>query len=722
MTQDQSASTSSTTAPSPDTVRATPPSAAQAQEAEPSGSQRPMYLAEVQIENFRLFGVDSRKLVLPLGRGLSVLVGENDSGKTAVIDAIRLVMGTTSQEFYRVEESDFHVRDGDQAKEFSVRCRFADISEEIGAALLEHLSYEDGAPCLYVSLRASLNNKASFRRRISVEVRSGKEGNGPQLEAAARATLQATYLRPLRDAARELAAGRNSRLSQILQHTKELADHKDEHFDPAAFAEAVRKGEATTLPRHVVSVSGLADHLLKENDGVKKAQERLDSDYLSRLHLGEDAIGSRVSVSDATTADQRLRSVLEKLELRLALSTDGDGRLPHGLGYNNLLFMACELLLLGQERDTLPLLLIEEPEAHLHPQLQLRLIEFLQDQTSSAVERPVQVILTTHSPTLASKVKLEHLCILGSGAAFPLAEERTLLSRTDRRFLERFLDVTKANLFFARGVLIVEGDAEALLLPTLARMLGRDLTQYGVSVVNVGTRGLRRYARIFRRAQVQGKSMLGSIPIRVACLADRDVQPDCAKDALATPSQPEAGEPKKSSTTFESDLDSVAKRQAWIETRSRDDGELVRTFVSDHWTFEYDLAYAGMGQHVVKAIGLAKAEGREDRTGRSSRLAPNVARETAALWKLLSRTARHRDDREAYLAYRVYEPFLGTLSKPTVAQHLAELLEDTWRRATELKRKRLRRLIPKYIVDAIKFVTSVPESDSQASPSTGAEA
>ncbi len=676
-----------------------------------------MHLAEVQIENFRSFGVDSKKLVLPLGRGLSVLVGENDSGKTTVIDAIRLVLGTTSQEFYRIEESDFHVRDGQQAKEFSVRCRFADISEEIGAALLEHLSYEDGAPCLYVTLRASLNNNATYRRRISAEVRSGKEGNGPQLEAAARVTLQATYLRPLRDAARELAAGRNSRLSQILQHTKELADHKDENFDPAAFAEAVRKGEAVTLPRHVVNVSGLADHLLKENDGVKKAQERLDGDYLSKLHLGEDAIGSRVSVSDATTADQRLRSVLEKLELRLALSTDGDGQLPHGLGYNNLLFMACELLLLGQEQDTLPLLLIEEPEAHLHPQLQLRLIEFLQEQASSVVERPVQIILTTHSPTLASKVRLDHLCLVGAGGAFPLAEEYTLLSKTDRRFLERFLDVTKANLFFARGVLIVEGDAEALLLPTLARMLGRDLTQYGVSIVNVGTRGLRRYARIFRRANAMG----GPIPIRVACLADRDVQPNCAKDALESSTDPADRATKTSSTTFESDLEDSAKRQAWIRDRCLDDGELVRTFVSDHWTFEYDLAYAGLGQHVLRAIGLAKAEGREDRGGRGARRAPDIAKEAAALWKSFSRAARLRDDREAYLAYRIYEPVLGKLSKPMVAQHLAGLLDDTWKSATEPKRRKLLQRIPEYIVDAINFVTSVPEKDGQASPSSNTD-
>ena len=78
-------------------------------------------------------------------------------------------------------------------------------------------------------------------------------------------------------------------------------------------------------------------------------------------------------------------------------------RLPEALavasawGSNNLLFMACELLLLGREPDGLPLLLIEEPEAHLHPQRQLRLIEFLTQAAKGSVTdsaRPVQVILS----------------------------------------------------------------------------------------------------------------------------------------------------------------------------------------------------------------------------------------------------------------------------------------------------------------------------------------
>src|SRR5437879_932354 len=120
------------------------------------------------------------------------------------------------------------------------------------------------------------------------------------------------------------------------------------------------------------------------------------------------------------------------------------------------------------------------------------------------------------------------MVIIRNKRPFSLGYGHTELEPADYRFLKRFLDVTKANLFFARGVMIVEGDAENILLPTLAKLIGRDFTEHGVSIVNVGGVGLRRYARIFQRKNVKDDEKDKQLFIPVACVTDMDVMPNCA--------------------------------------------------------------------------------------------------------------------------------------------------------------------------------------------------
>ena len=188
-----------------------------------------------------------------------------------------------------------------------------------------------------------------------------------------------------------------------------------------------------------------------------------------------------------------------------------------GLGTSNLMSMACEMLLNQDNNELSTFMLIEEPEAHIHAQRQLKLIQSMQKKGENQ-----QVIMTTHSPLLASVVELNNLLLIQNRKAFSMREGETMLDSSDYKFLERYLDATKANLFFAKGVIIVEGPGEALLLPTLAQLLNRNLTDYGISIVDVKSTGLRRYARIFQRKEGD------EINIPVSCITDRDVMPECA--------------------------------------------------------------------------------------------------------------------------------------------------------------------------------------------------
>jgi putative ATP-dependent endonuclease of OLD family len=670
-----------------------------------------MHLSHLIAQNFRQFGHEDGRLDITFRGGVTALVGRNDSGKSAVIDAIRYALLTRDQNFTRVQPEDFHIDEtGKQATDMFIRCRLSGLDDDEKGALAEYLSYEDEEVVIYVTWTARrLSDSPGARRWLDVSVRSGIDGAGPPFEASVREMLSSAYLRPLRDAEHEMSPGRSSRLSQILANVPEIGEGApfDENTPPT--------NEAAVELLSLVGLSEYLSHNVKKHKGVSAAEEAINVQYLSSLFLTGDNLKARINLAEGGNEKTRLRQILERLELRLLEKSSAAARGLYGLGSNNLLYMACELLLLGREPDGLPLLLIEEPEAHLHPQRQLRLMEFLTKAAAGEVKgtkRPVQVILSTHSPNLASKIPLQNMVLLEGRRAFSLAQGQTRLEAGDYRFLERFLDVTKANLFFAHGVIVVEGDAEAILLPVLARLLGTDLTEHGVSIVNVGGKGLRRFSSIFQRRS----ETVSQLRVPVACVTDMDVMPDCAPVILGLVSGHEDekwGNPKrrwKARRDFRSD--GQTQEQALDEWRTRlrsNDGQTVMTFVADHWTLEYDLAFSGLAEEVYVAACLAK---NDDPLNDEKKQRSDVEREARKIFQEMEAAAN--GDCEVLCA-RVYQPFhTEGASKAIAAQYLAERLAEAGRQrgfdATAFARK-----LPRYIVNAIAYAIG-----SGATPLPGA--
>jgi putative ATP-dependent endonuclease of OLD family len=349
--------------------------------------------------------------------------------------------------------------------------------------------------------------------------------------------------------------------------------------------------------------------------------------------------------------------------------------------------MAAELLLLQSHPEQVPFLLIEEPEAHLHPQHQSLFMQLLAARAAapSAEEpdrRQVQVLLTTHSPHLAAGADVASLVLMAGHCAYPLSEGKTRLYADDYGFLRRFLDATKANLFFARGVIMVEGDAENLLLPAIARRLGRPLENHGVSIVKVGHVGLFRYSRILQRTAGP------EIPVAVALLHDRDIPPDIAKQLV--------GERK---TESEWDADQKAKRLTGMQDEN---GQGVRAFISEQWTLEYDLArQPEFAPLLHRAIKLARAS----RKKISNEVIPEADAELAEWRKAASGDA----DTVALAIFRpLYE---SKVSKAETAEQLANLIDHLTDTPGEFRAK-----CPSYLSQAIDYVTRRP-----AAPADGAE-
>jgi len=440
-----------------------------------------MYLKSIKLHNFRCFG-DAQ--IIEFNRGLNVLVGENDSGKSAIIDAIRIVLGTTDQSWYRMELSDFY--NEDKFVDINIIIKFCDLSDDEQAAFLECLSYEKNdttyVPCLYLHWTCKYLLNFTPPRTTTV-LSTGLNGDGQAPSAMARELLRVTYLRPLRDAYSNMQSGRNSRLSQIMQGIPDLNDGTSEYTPEI---------ELNTLS--LTGIADLSNKLLANHPKLKKTNEDISEILSKKMLLKGDDVTTHFEVSGTDTTEvKKLVTLLEKLDLSIHNNL-GKGNV--GLGTSNILSMACELLL--NRNIGSYFLLIEEPEAHIHAQRQLRLIQSLQNEVNLN-KHTHQIIITTHSPLLASAASLENIMIIKDARPFSLSKTHTKLDDDDYKFLERYLDATKSNLFFAKSVMIVEGPSEELLLPTIAKILKRDFTENGVSIVNVRSTGLRRFSKIFQR-------------------------------------------------------------------------------------------------------------------------------------------------------------------------------------------------------------------------------
>lgn len=507
-----------------------------------------MYISSLKLWNYRKYGcgsfdLDKPDLIVPFNKGLNVLIGENDSGKSAIIDAIKVVLKTHAYEWIKIEELDFYK----DSKKLRIEIVFKGLKSNEAKNFIEWLGWEGEGENAKPLLRLIYQAERNHNRILYSEVKAGMDENGHALNGESREYLKVTFLKALRDAKTELIAKKNSRLSQILLGHNLFGDEKS-------------KGR-TKFEVEFEKVNTEIENWFKK-EGKEEIKDNIDL-FLKKFI--SESLESKLSLGEP-----EIKNILEKISLIVAEQKN------LGLGSLNRLFMAAELLHLKKKNwNGLRLCLIEELEAHLHPQAQMRVIETLVDEVENNTAENVQFILTSHSPNLSSKVKLQNLILCKDRDVFPLGEELlkneekkndkyTKLSAKDYKFLERFLDVTKANLFYSKGVILVEGWSEEILLPILAKKLGYDLTMKEVSIINVGSTAYLHFAKIFLRND--GKEL--NVPVSI--ITDLDNRPD-----------------KKDNSFCE--IKKAEKLKKITELREDFNKTKVLACVTDNWTLEWCL-------------------------------------------------------------------------------------------------------------------------------------
>jgi len=489
-----------------------------------------VYVSKVIIKNYRATE-DAEYIIDP---EKTIIVGKNNTGKTSCFEFMRLALNNegslTFDDYPIYKRNELYkillqfVRKGIKYKDLIQKISYPEIvfvidySDEDEDANLEVLhsaiiDVDDTINEAYVSMKLMLTNEENLLKvleqtsaKIDAKYKEYEEGKIDKANCEASCLEEIKFV--LMDKFKSVFVLKSFSIDPTTNNRK-LLDVNISNIINARFIDAQRPIETVgenvfnkvlkhflkTQNKPLDSTSELGKKIDQHKDELKKIFSENLKQVLDEFYLKEYPSGSK-----ETGVDVNLDIDLEQMFLDSAAiyykDPGADEKLPqryNGLGYKNLLLMELEIAAFAYETkektpNTPNLLFIEEPEAHMHPQLQERFVEFINEFLNNLAandsKRKCPIILSTHSSHIANVVDFSKIryvvrenektiCknLADFAGSFVLKED----AKTHIDFLKKYLTLTKCDLFFTDKVILVEGGSERIYIPYCINKLKEDM-------------------------------------------------------------------------------------------------------------------------------------------------------------------------------------------------------------------------------------------------------
>jgi len=566
-----------------------------------------MHISKVRIRNFRNFV----KGELSFQPGVNTLIGENGSGKTNAFQALRLLLDENlSRNALYLRETDFcRAIENWRGHWIIISAEFVDLDYSDGCQVLRHTAghmneTNSGTFTLYFRPKKEVRKKlfelsesdeiGTYLNSLTVDhyepVLHGRatgdflddsvyrevagnpeEGYFPDPDdedshvVGVRASpiyqeIACTFVRALRDVVSELKSYRGNPLLTLLRGMESDISIED--------AESI----VTKVEELNANISDL-----KEIKDLATGIEGALSKAVGHTYGSEVTIESSLPTS--------LERILQRLNVLVGeqnSSYQGEVQ-EQSLGSANLIYLALKLLEYELKRSSdrvAHFLLIEEPEAHIHTHIQKTLF-------SNLPSDKTQVFVSSHSTHISSASRIKSVNVLAKNHDHAeVFNPSNGLGDDKIARVERYLDAIRSTILFAKGVLLVEGDAEQLMIPAMLKAIfGVTPDQLGFSVISMNCAFFEHISVIFAEERVRRPcAIVTDLDASIFELPD-DAENDTDEQSGARASEKSGFERKLA-------LDEYVKDNLWIEA-----------FYADH-TFEVDFVSAGNEFEVSETLPL----------------------------------------------------------------------------------------------------------------------